>query len=63
MAIELRPPLNLSGHSMIMFSDGTSMSTDTAASLGSLTGQLNANQMPTTLAAGTSLTLLDVGTF
>ena len=63
MAIELRPPLNVSGHSMFLFSDGTNLGTDTVPTLGGLPGQITQVQMPTNIGAGTSWQGFDIGTF
>lgn len=57
------PILNLSRYSGIEFVDGSIQSTASAPSLSALPGQLNENQMPSSLGAGTSLQLVDVGTF
>lgn len=58
-----KPVLNLSAHSVMMFTDGSTLPTDSVPTLGSLPGQLNETQMPTDIGAGTSLQLVDVGTF
>jgi hypothetical protein len=51
-----KPILNLSGHSVLYFADGTTLTTDTTPTLGSLPGQLNEAQLPTVIGAGSSLT-------
>jgi hypothetical protein len=58
-----KPAMNLSRHSALLFTDGTTLTTDTAPSLGSLPGQLNEDQLPTSIGAGSSLTNIDVGTY
>jgi hypothetical protein len=55
--------LNLSRHSALLFTDGTTLTTDTVPTLGALPGQLNENQMPTTIGSGSSLTAIDAGTY
>jgi hypothetical protein len=58
-----KPVLNLTGHSVLLFTDGSTLTTDTTPTLGSLPGQLNETQLPTTIGAGSSLTNVDIGTY
>ena len=58
-----KPILNLSRYSNIVYTDGTTQTTDTMPTLSALSGQINENQMPTSIGSGTTLQLLDVGTF
>ena len=58
-----KPILNLSGHSALLFTDGSTLTTDSTPTLGSLPGQLNENQLPTVIGAGSSLNTIDAGTY
>ena len=59
----VKPHLNVSSFAALQFTDGSTLTTDTSPNLGSLPGQLNENQMPATLGAGSSLTNIDAGTY
>jgi hypothetical protein len=58
-----KPILNLTGHSVLLFTDGTTLTTDSTPTLGSLPGQLNETQLPTVIGPGSSLTNVDAGTY
>lgn len=57
------PILNLSRYSAIVFQDSTALTTTTAPSLSTMSGSISETQLPTTIGSGTSLQLLDIGTF
>ena len=58
-----KPAMNLARHSALLFTDGTTLTTDTIPTLGALPGQLNETQLPTEIGAGSSLTNVDIGTY
>ena len=58
-----KPHLNISSFASLQFTDGTTLTTDTIPTLGSLPGQLNETQLPTEIGAGSSLTNVDIGTY
>jgi hypothetical protein len=60
---DFRPALNLSRHITLLFTDGTSLTTDTVPALGSLPGQILETQLPTLIGAGSSLEAIDAGTY
>ena len=59
----VKPHLNVSSFAALQFTDGSTLTTDSTPTLGSLPGQLNENQLPTVIGAGSSLNTIDAGTY